>query len=142
VVADGSRQTKHDRLTPTLIGGLAAAGFGLIAVRNPNVAGSYGRCPFKALTGWDCPFCGGLRGTYALLHGNIGEALDHNVLLPAFLGGLALLLWATWARWDFGSWSRTTRGRRVIVGAVILLVGFWVARNLPGMTYLNSALTS
>ena len=59
----------------------------MLAVRNPNVSGSYGVCPFKAVTGWDCPFCGGLRGTYALIHGDVATALDRNVLLPVLARG-------------------------------------------------------
>ena len=33
------------------------------------------RCPFHALTGWDCPACGGQRALHSLLHGRFGEAL-------------------------------------------------------------------
>lgn len=118
-----------------------AIGLGLLAVRNPNVSRSYGVCPFKALTGWDCPFCGGLRGTYALLHGDVVTALDRNVLLPFFWAGLILLLWGLWARWDFTGWSQKRWNRRVLVGLAVTLVAFWVVRNLPGMTFLSSDLS-
>lgn len=128
-----------DRLTPLLIGGIFAAGVGVLAVRDPNVSGSYGVCPFKAVTGWDCPFCGGLRGTYSLMHGDVATALDHNVLLPVFLTGMVALVWGVWRRWDFAGWARSRHGRWLIASAVLLLVAFWVARNLPGMTYLSSA---
>ena len=42
---------------------------------DPDKGGAYPLCPSKALFGVDCPACGGLRGTNALLHGRIGEAL-------------------------------------------------------------------
>ena len=75
------------------VGGRAAAvGVGFLALRDPNQSGSYGFCPLHSLTGLDCPFCGGLRGTSALLHGDIATALDHNVLLPVYLVGLAVLI--------------------------------------------------
>ena len=83
-------------------------------------------------TGLDCPLCGGLRGTYALLHGDVATALDHNVLLPLFLVVAMVLGVAAWLRpgrapsaavW----WS---------VGAVAAV--FFVLRNLPWFPYLAS----
>ena len=74
-----------------------AATVGLLWARDPNAAGSYGYCPLRALTGLDCPFCGGLRGTYALMHGDVAAALDHNVMLPLYLGAaLALGIRVFW----------------------------------------------
>lgn len=37
-------------------------------------------CPFRALTGWLCPFCGSLRALHALLHGEPRVALELNPL--------------------------------------------------------------
>ncbi len=53
------------------------------------------RCPVRLLTGWDCPFCGLLRGTHALLRGNLSEALSYNLLLPLILLLLAAAVAAT-----------------------------------------------
>lgn len=47
------------------------------------------KCPFKLLTGWDCPSCGGQRAAHALLHGHVGEAITVN---PFFLLGFPVLL--------------------------------------------------
>ena len=47
------------------------------------------KCPFKLLTVWDCPSCGGQRAAHALLHGHIGEAIAVN---PFFLLGFPVLL--------------------------------------------------
>lgn len=38
-------------------------------------------CPFKLITGLQCPGCGGQRAMYALLHGNVGEAVSYNLFL-------------------------------------------------------------
>ncbi|MHC1739106.1 MAG: DUF2752 domain-containing protein [Ignavibacteriaceae bacterium] len=40
-------------------------------------------CWFRALTGFDCPGCGGIRGTHDFLHGNFWSALKSNLLLIA-----------------------------------------------------------
>jgi hypothetical protein len=99
-------------------------------------------CPLKALTGWDCPFCGGLRGTHDLLHGDVVGALDQNLLLPLYLG-LVAGGWALWfaAQRGAGPGSRLTesgRGRRIGWLVVALLVGFAVVRNLPDVAFLPS----
>ena len=51
-------------------------------------------CPFRELTGWECPFCGGTRLGSALLHGDIPAAFAYNPLvflslvLSVLVGGL------------------------------------------------------
>ena len=45
-------------------------------------------CPFRAMTGWDCPLCGGTRMGAALLHGDLLSALMLNPL--ALIGLLTL----------------------------------------------------
>ena len=36
------------------------------------------KCPFRLLTGWNCPACGLQRALHALLHGKFAEALSYN----------------------------------------------------------------
>jgi hypothetical protein len=52
-------------------------------------------CPFRLLTGWDCPFCGGTRLGSALLHGDVAAAFAYNpvVFLSLVLGVLIGILW-------------------------------------------------
>ena len=38
-------------------------------------------CPFRELTGWECPFCGGTRLGSALLHGDVAAAFAYNPLV-------------------------------------------------------------
>lgn len=51
-------------------------------------------CPFRLLTGWNCPGCGGLRMTHDLLHGDLAAAVADNVFLllgiPVLAGWIAL----------------------------------------------------
>ena len=115
------------------LGGAASAG--LLLARDPNVPGAYGFCPLQAVTGLDCPLCGGLRGTHALLHGDVGAALDHNLLLPVFLvAGVALAVSAARRRPLAGS-----RATRLMWAAVLVAaVAFGVLRNLPWFPWLSS----
>ncbi|MBV9357631.1 MAG: DUF2752 domain-containing protein, partial [Chloroflexi bacterium] len=69
----------------TLAGGAAVAGaLAYIGTVDPHKRGSaFPTCPFKLLTGWNCPACGGLRMTHDLLHANLSAAVVDNVFLLA-----------------------------------------------------------
>lgn len=48
-------------------------------------------CPFRTLTGLNCPACGNQRALYALLHGRLREAIAYNpysIVLSLYLLGL------------------------------------------------------
>ncbi|GAA1768035.1 DUF2752 domain-containing protein [Nostocoides vanveenii] len=95
-------------------------------------------CPFRALTGYACPLCGGLRMTDALLHGDLAAAWGHNPLVMTLLGISALLLAARVA-------GRGPRLRplladpRLALGLVAVMTVFAVVRNLPGVSFLGPA---
>lgn len=137
-VPGATRRVRSRAWSALAVGAVAVGSVGVLAVRDPNATGSYGFCPFRALTGWDCPFCGGLRGTYALLHGDVPAALDHNILLPGLLVAIAVIGWRWW-RGSMPSWPTASRGTRFwVVAPIVLLCVFWVARNLPMLSYLRS----
>ena len=114
---------------------LAAAGGATavaLLVRSPHLPGSYGFCPFLALTGAYCPGCGGLRAVHDVLGGDLAGAWAMNPLVVVVLPVLVGL----WARWAWRGW----RGRPVappgtaaIVGLAVVLAVFTVARNLPAL---------
>ena len=119
----------HPRLYGGLgVGVLAAGALTYVGLVDPHRSGSvFPLCPFKLLTGWNCPACGGLRMTHDLLHGDVSAAVTDNVFL---LIGLPLL--AGWALW------RSRRGRPALTPialAVIVLAALtWtVVRNIPGV---------
>jgi hypothetical protein len=94
---------------------------------DPHVRGSiFPPCPFKLLTGWNCPACGGLRMTHDLLHANLSAAVVDNVFL---LVGIPTLL-----AWVLG---RRRAGKPVVTrtASIVMIVAtiVWtVVRNLPG----------
>ena len=53
-------------------------------------------CPLRAMTGWQCPLCGGTRMGAALLHGDVAAAYAFNPLALVAIGVLAVLA-AVWA---------------------------------------------
>lgn len=109
------------------IGALAAGALTYTALADPHRPGFlFPGCPFQALTGWYCPFCGGLRMTHAVLGGDWATAVADNVFVLAALPLLAL--WAVW-RVRAGK-PLLTRG--FVVTALVALLAWTVLRNLPG----------
>lgn len=113
----------------------AAAGAGLLALhlRDPHAAGSWGACPLLLLTGAYCPGCGGLRGAYALSHGDLAGAAGANLWLLVLLP-VAALAWGRWLwRGVRGSPRRALSRLDLAVWGLVAITGvlFAVVRNTP-----------
>jgi hypothetical protein len=92
-----------------------------------------------------------MRGTYALMHGDVATALDHNVLLPLYLGVAVALGVGAFVRAGRSGHAATggQQVRRPVLAAIRPAVLWWslgavsivflVVRNLPWFPYLDSA---
>ena len=108
-------------------GGLIAGGLAYVGIGDPHRTDFvFPACPFKLLTGWNCPACGGLRMVHDLLHGDFGAAVVDNVFL--LVGLPALLAWLL-VRWRRGQSLMPVTAIAVIV---IAATAWTVVRNLPG----------
>ena len=92
-------------------------------------------CPFKALTGLDCPACGGLRMTHDLLNGDLAAAVVDNVFLLVALPALAVWLVVRWRR------GLTLMPMAATVTVVVAAVAWTVVRNWPGFPLVPTVLT-
>jgi len=125
--------------TPVLIAGVLLAGSVALHLRDPHRSGSYGFCPWLALTGTYCPGCGGLRAVNDLTHGNVLAAASSNLLFVASLPFVAV--W--WLRSFADGWRGVRRqlsDRSAYVVLVVVLSStmvFWVLRNLPFASWLT-----
>jgi hypothetical protein len=130
------------RLLPVVGTGVAAI-VGTVYLRavDPNVPGHYPGCPSQMWFGIDCPGCGGMRGTYDLLHGDVAGMLDHNVLLLV-AWPLAVIAFSVWV---FRAWTgrrprvdvpTQARRSRMWVWVLIAVLAFGVVRNF--VPYLGS----
>jgi hypothetical protein len=114
-----------------LVGSLAYIGIG-----DPHKPGfGFPPCPFKALTGWNCPGCGGLRMTHDLLHGDLAAAVVDNVFLLVGLPMLAAWLLVRWRR------GQALMPKPAVLVVVIAAVTWTVVRNLPGFPLVPTLLT-
>jgi len=122
-----------------LIGtGVALAGaLAYIGLADPHRPGFlFPACPFKALTGLDCPACGGLRMTHDLLNGDLAAAVVDNVFLLVALPALAVWLVVRWRR------GLTLMPMAATVTVIVAAVAWTVVRNWPGFPLVPTLLTS
>jgi Protein of unknown function (DUF2752) len=99
---------------------------------NPASSGLFPPCPFRALTGLNCPGCGTTRGLHQLLNGHAIVALDLNPLMVLALPFMAYV---------FVSYALVAvRGRGLpkvhvpnpLIWVIFwVIVSFWVLRNIP-----------
>lgn len=120
--------TSKGKTYSALAAGAAAAGtIAYVRIVDPhNRASVFPLCPFKLLTGWNCPACGGLRMAHDLLHANLSAAVVDNVFLLA--GIPALLAWFFWRRQT----GRPAVTRAAVVVVITATVAWTVIRNVPG----------
>ena len=98
---------------------LAALGAAiLLFLFDPAAHAFYPPCPLHALTGLDCPTCGGLRAAHLLLHGHLRAAFALNPFLFFALPVAALFLL-----------RRPFRVRWLPWAALALLLAWFVWRN-------------
>lgn len=120
------------------LSGYAAFGIGVSALYATTGIGF--PCPFRELTGWECPFCGGTRLGSALLHGDVAAAFTYNpvVFVSLILGVVVGVLWIIEALGGprVRPPARVRAGLRSVrpgvwwVGAGVLAVAYVVLRNL------------
>ncbi len=118
---------RRPRYAVPATGALLVGAVAYVGLIDPHRRGSpFPPCPFKLLTGWNCPACGGLRMAHDLLHADLAAAVADNVFLlfalPAVAGWVLV-------RRRLGRPVLTTAAVTVMAG---LLVTWTVVRNLPG----------
>jgi Protein of unknown function (DUF2752) len=116
-------------------GALLAGAFGYVGLVDPHKPDSvFPMCPFRLLTGWNCPACGGLRMVHDVLHGDLAAAITDNVFL---LVGIPILAgWILLRR-------RSDRSPLPATATFLVAMLAWtVVRNLPGFPLVPTLLTS
>lgn len=109
----------------------AAVGVGLawasLAVLRPSDSGPT-NCPWRAVTGLDCPFCGATRAASAMAHGDLTAALDHNAFFVLVIVPIALAALVTWLRRAWGGRSLPTITNRALAVLGLLTLAWWLLR--------------
>lgn len=118
------------------LGVVLAGALTYIGLVDPHRPGSvFPLCPFRLLTGWNCPGCGTLRMIHDVLHGNVVAAINDNVML---LVGIPLLAGWVLLRRRSGRWPLTLPTAAAVL---VTMVAWTVVRNLPGFPLVPTMLT-
>ncbi len=100
---------------------------------DPTQSRLFPKCPFLLLTGLKCPGCGSQRAIHALLGLDMHQALSYNAFLVVMIPLIVLLYVAEWQRERHPKWYRALNGRVVIWTVFLLIIGWWVIRNLMNL---------
>ena len=124
---DSARTQRGKAYTALATGAVLAGAVAYVGINDPHRPGAlFPPCPFKLLTGWNCPACGGLRMTHDLLHANLSAAVVDNIVL--LVGLPALLGWFLWRRHT----GRPALTRAAVVVIITTAIAWTVIRNMPG----------
>jgi hypothetical protein len=119
------------RRNAVIAAGALGASCAYIALVDPSSSAAYPQCPLKLLTGLDCAFCGGLRATHALLTGQVGAGLDHNILV-VLLAPFALYAGVQWFLAQWGVPLRPLPTRTWMAWVLLgVALAYSVVRNMP-----------
>lgn len=78
-----------------------------------------------------CPLCGGTRGVYLTLQGELGQALRYNPASPVLIAAALALLIRAIIGWSSGRWFVMALPRRIwIPVGVVAVIALWVNQQL------------
>ena len=127
-----ARDSKNNSILYIL---LAAACAGLLLVYSrfsPEESGWFPKCIFLQITGLKCPGCGSQRVIHSLLHLDVRKAFEANALLVMSLPYIAALLASVALKNRHPRFYNALNSFPVIITICILVIGWWIVRNIIG----------
>jgi len=134
----------YDRTRQVAIASLVwfgiAAGSVFLFIFNPTSPANqfFPKCPFRMLTGWQCPGCGSTRACYQLIHLHPVAAFKLN---PFMMMTLPFLIYGL-----LGFTKSAITGkpqRRVFIPSIylwawlVVMLTFWIFRNTPWYPFVS-----
>lgn len=127
------RHPQHGKLIAVSAATALVSGLGVWLLQrfDPNAADSpFLPCLFRLFTGLYCPGCGLTRALHALVHGDLGQMMAMNPLLPLLLVAMPMLvLHGLGYRSPLSApVLRVLQSPAIWLGVILV---YWIARNLP-----------
>lgn len=100
---------------------------------NPESSKLFPKCPFRVLTGYECPGCGSQRAVHYLLNLEIKNAIQANALLVFSIPYILLLVLAELLKSKsnfFMHLHEILYSTKAIWVVFIVIVVWWIGRNL------------
>jgi len=128
----------YRRSTVVAIWSLLIAGTAYLFFFEPGKSGFFPACPFRLLTGFNCPGCGVTRALHQILHGDFYTAFTLN---PLFLLAIPFLLFA-FLRYSVivmrgGIPRRNALPAPYIYAIFFAILSFWIFRNTPFYPFVS-----
>jgi hypothetical protein len=123
---------------PAAVAGTLVTATVALHLRDPHEQGTWGICPTKAVLGFECPGCGGLRAVNDLTNFQLLDAVSSNLIFVASIPVL-VYVFARWSmgRWRGRSWDPSERAMNWSgLTIVVVLTVFTVLRNVPAGAWL------
>jgi len=92
----------------------------------PHTNPFYPKCFFRKITTLECPGCGSARSLYSLVHGDLMQAADYNILLLLMLPVLLIGFIATVTDHFHETWRKLNKP---LIYLLLILI-FWILRNI------------
>lgn len=123
---------KVDKMMPYVFPLILVGALILYYLVNPSQTNFPIQCPWRLLTGTQCPACGFQRALYALMHGNPFEALQYNYFFVFSVPYALLAIIATWYNYQhiFDGLRVWVYHRITLKAYVTLYFGWWLVRNI------------
>jgi hypothetical protein len=104
----------------------------------PGKTGFFLLCPFRILTGFQCPGCGSTRALHQLMHGHVFNAFMLN---PLFVIALPFLLLVLIRHTAYVMRGEVPPGNvlpaSVIYAIFFIALSFWIVRNTPIYPFIS-----
>lgn len=99
---------------------------------NPARESFFVKCPFKTLTGLDCPGCGSQRAIHELLHFNFLNAISYNALLVFSVPYIVLGIFFQNEniKKKYPKIRKVLFGTKAIYILIFIIIIFFVLRNI------------
>jgi uncharacterized protein DUF2752 len=128
----------YRRSTVLAFWSLLIAGAAYLFVFEPGKSGFFPPCPFRFLTGFQCPGCGSTRALHQILHGHFEAAFMLN---PLLMVGIPFMLFA-FLRYSVivmrgGVPRPNALPAPYIYALFVVIVSFWVFRNTPFYPFIS-----
>lgn len=100
---------------------------------NPAKVDFYPKCPFKTITGYDCPGCGSQQAIHNLLNIEILEAIKSNLLLVlAIIFSIPFVVINIYKNPDkrILALKKLMYSNTTLLIILIIIIVFWIVRNI------------
>ena len=128
----------YRRSTVVAIWLLIVAGAAYLFFFEPGKSGFFPGCPFRFLTGFNCPGCGTTRALHQILHGDFYTAFTLNpLLLLAIPFALFALIRYTVIVMRGGVPRGNSLPAPYIYALFFVILSFWIFRNTPFYPFVS-----